>query len=227
MCFSAAGSFILSGVLTGIGAASVGRNDSVRHRMFATVPFVFAAQQAAEGVVWLTIGPTPPTTPQRMAVAAFLAFALVVWPVWLPLSLRELERRPPRRRALGGLFWFGCVVAAYATYLMTRWRPVAHVAGHSIAYDYAQSNGGSGQVLYFLAYLVPAIVPFFVSTMNMARTMGATLIGSLVVTVLVRRDALTSLWCFFAAILSGLLFVSLGRERRALAQPALAPAVRP
>jgi hypothetical protein len=44
-------------------------------------------------------------------------------------------------------------------------------------------------------------------------------VGSLV-TVLVERDALTSVWCFFAAILSGLM-VAVSREQRSSA-PSLA-----
>ncbi len=71
-------------------------------------------------------------------------------------------------------------------------------------------------ILYLLAYVVPTVVPFFVSTMNLARPMGVMLIVSLVVTVLIERDALTSVWCFFAAVLSCLLFIAIGREQLAL-----------
>ncbi len=227
MCFSAAGSFVLSGILTGVGSASLVRNPSSAHRMFAAIPFIFAAQQAAEGTVWLTLGPGPPTMPHTAAVAVFLATALVIWPMWLPLALRQVERRPARRTTLTALFWFGCGVAAYAAYLMMRWRPVAHATAHSIRYDYAQSSDTAGQLVYLLAYVVPTIVPFFVSTASLTRTMGTTLIGSLVVTVLVRREALTSVWCFFAAVLSGILFVALGRERRAVTGLALPSPVVP
>jgi hypothetical protein len=216
MCFSAAGSFAVAGVLTVMGAVSMTRNSSPPHRMFAAIPFVFAAQQATEGIVWLTIGGSHPVL-HRMAVIAFLAFALVVWPIWLPASLRQVERSPARRRMLTTLLWCGSLVSAYAAFLMIRWAPEARIAGHSIRYDYAASTDTPLQVLHLVAYVVPTIVPFFLTTVSLARTMGITLVGSLVVTVLVERDALTSVWCFFAAILSGILFVALGREQRAVA----------
>jgi hypothetical protein len=163
-----------------------------------------------------------------LPVTAFLGIALVVWPMWLPLSLQALERNPVRRRTLMAMFWIGGAGAAYASFLMIRWRPVAHIAGHSIRYDYVGSGEAGRRLLYLLAYIVPTIVPFFVSTMKLARTMGAMLVVSLIVTVLVQRDALTSVWCFFAAILSGLLFVSVGREQQSIsvsrAEQASAPA---
>jgi len=87
--------------------------------------------------------------------------------------------------------------------------------GHGIRYDYAGSGNGPRQLLYLLAYVAATVVPFFVSTANLARTMGVTLVGSLLATVLVERDTLTSVWCFFAAILSGLMVVAVNREQRA------------
>jgi hypothetical protein len=217
MCFSAAGSFGVSAVLTGLGVASLARNSSRPHRMFAGIPLIFAAQQAAEGVVWLTIGGNPDAILHRAAVTAFLAFALVVWPAWLPFSLQVVERDPARRRALMALFWLGGLVSAYASMLLVRWRPVAHIAGHSIRYDYSGSSVASGQLVYLIAYIIPTIVPFFVSSVQLGRTMGVTLALSLVVTVLVERDALTSVWCFFAALLSGLMVVAVSREQIAFA----------
>src|SRR5437870_4913753 len=103
MCFSAAGSFTLSGVLAAIGVASVTRSVHSPARMLAAVPLLFAAQQAAEGVVWLTTDSAHPSTlgaNHSLAVYAFLAFALIVWPVWSPLSLRRIERSGPRRSIL-------------------------------------------------------------------------------------------------------------------------------
>jgi hypothetical protein len=214
MCFSATGSFAVSGVLTAAGAASVSRNSSKAHRLFAAVPLIFAAQQAAEGTVWLTMTGRHPGL-HLLAVSVFLGIALVIWPTWLPLSLALCERRPPRRRVLGALFWAGCAVAAYAALFMARFHPVARTAGHSLRYDYAGSGDTLGEGLSLAAYSVPTVVPFFVSTLRMARTIGSTLVVSLLASALGQRDALTSVWCFFAAVLSGLILVALERERLA------------
>ena len=215
MCFSATGSFAIAGFLTGIGAVSMSRNVSRPHRVFAAVPLLFAAQQAAEGVVWSTIDGGHHGV-HRLAVNAFLAFAVVVWPVWLPYSLRRIEASPPRRRWLGALTALGVLVALYSAMLMVTLQPVAHVAGHSIVYTYRPGSGLiPDELVCLLLYVMPTVVPFFVSTARLARTIGLALATSLVVTVIVQRDALTSVWCFFAAILSGLVLLAVDRERRA------------
>ena len=194
------------------------RNTSKSQRLFAAIPLLFAVQQAAEGVVWLTLADPDRATIHRLAVNLFLACAVVLWPMWLPLSLRAIEQRPGRRRTLDLLLGCGVVVSTYATILLVRWHPTARVAGHSISYDY---QGGSGTILYLAAYIVPTIIPFFVSTARLARTIGAMLIASLLVATIVQRDALTSVWCFFAAILSGAIVLAVHRETRLTA---LAPA---
>jgi heme/copper-type cytochrome/quinol oxidase subunit 4 len=213
MCFSATGSFALSGVLTGIGAASLARNSSKPHRMFAGIPLIFAVQQAAEGVVWLTIVDGERTAWHRLAVSIFLAIAFVVWPMWLPFTLRRIEKNPTRLRALSVLCWAGGLLAAYASFVLLRFRPVAQIVGHSLRYDYATSGDLSRHLLYLVAYVIPTLVPFFVSTASLARTIGITLLVSLVASAVVQRDALASVWCFFAALLSCLILVAVGREQ--------------
>jgi len=214
MCFSATGSFALSGVLTLLGAASMARNSSKPHRMFAAIPLLFAAQQAAEGTVWLTIAGDHHTL-NRVAVSVFLTIALVVWPTWLPFALRRIERSATRRRTLAALLVAGGVVAVCAVLLMVSFPPFARIAGHSISYDYAGTGDAPKHLLLLLAYVVPTVAPFFASSLHMARLLGSVLAASLLVSVLVKRDALTSVWCFFAAVLSGLILLALAREQRA------------
>jgi hypothetical protein len=213
MCFSATGSFAISGVLTAVGAVSLARTSSTPHRMFAAVPLLFAAQQAAEGTVWLTMDGGHAAL-HGLAMTIFLGIALIVWPTWLPFALRLVERRPGRRRALGALFWAGGAVALYAAVFLARFRPVAQIAGHSIRYDYAGGGDGTSDLLYLLAYAAPTVVPFFVSTLKMARTIGVMLVVSLVASVVVQHDTLTSVWCFFAALLSAAILVAIDRDQR-------------
>jgi len=70
-----------------------------------------------------------------------------------------------------------------------------------------------------LAYITSTVVPFFVSTSKLARTLGSTLVVSVVAAALIRREALTSVWCFFAAILSGVIFLAVNRSREPIAAP--------
>jgi hypothetical protein len=195
--------------------------------MFASTSLVFAAQQAAEGVVWLTIDGSAHTVVHRLAVVVFLGFALVVWPMWLPFSLQLIERSPGRRKVLIWLFWFGLVAAAVAVVLLTRSRPVAVVAGHSIRDNRAGSLTGLPRLLVLLAYTTPTIFPLFVSTAPLPRTIGVVLTTSLVLTAVIERTALTSAWCFFAAMLSGLIYLAVARTESSRPQLAVRVAFGP
>jgi hypothetical protein len=214
MCFSATGSFAVSGVLAGLGAASILRNPSKPNRMFAAVPLIFATQQALEGVVWLTIHGDAHATLHQMAVTAYLACALVVWPTWLPWSLRRVEKQPARHRVLAAILGVGGLFSACALLALMRGRPIARIVGHSLEYEYARSGNFPLPLIYLVAYLVPTIVPLFVSTAYLARAIGTMLVISLGATVLIQRNALTSVWCFFAAILSSLILLSVERQRQ-------------
>jgi hypothetical protein len=121
-----------------------------------------------EGVVWLTSDGTAHATVHRLAVVAFLGFALIVWPMWLPFSLLLIERSPARSKALAGLFWLGVAAAATAVVLLTRYQPVAVITGHSIRYNRAGHTTGWLEALVLLAISRRRYFPFRVD-----RTVGA------------------------------------------------------
>jgi hypothetical protein len=214
MCFSAAGSFGVAAVIAGLGAAAVAQKKPRSHRMLAAVPLMFPAQQVAEGIVWVTVGSLGYRVANLTAVAVFLTIALVVWPVWIPLALHSAEPSPRRRRALLVLAWIGAGVAAYAALLLMRGRPTAHIAGHSIAYSYASSGSALVLALYLPGYVIPSVLPFFISSVSRAKIIGFILALALLVTFVIERQALASVWCFFAAILSAFIVIGIGEDQR-------------
>lgn len=214
VCFSATGSFSVAAVLAGVGAISATQKKANVHRMLAATPLLFAIQQAAEGTVWRTINAPDRASLHLASVAVFLGFALVLYPTWSPLSLFLGERNPRRRRVLGALLAFGLCVSLYAAALLLRHPPVARVAHHSITYSYHDAGNAVVLALYLPGYVLATVVPFFVSTMNKAKVMGAVLAFGLVATFVIKRQALTSVWCFFAAIMSGLIVLSIAAEHK-------------
>src|SRR5256885_1092846 len=101
MCFSATASLGLAGGVGGGGGAAVERCGAPRRRLVAAVPLLFGAKQVAEGTVWLTF--ESHAALHRLAVAAYLGVAFIVWPIWLPASLYLVERDATRRRVLACL----------------------------------------------------------------------------------------------------------------------------
>ena len=71
------------------------------------------------------------------------------------------------------------------------------------------------------AYLVPTVLPFFVSTIDKTKVMGGILLFGLFATFIIKRAELTSVWCFFAAVMSGVIVMSIAAEHRLALQ--LAP----
>jgi hypothetical protein len=216
VCFSAGGSFALSAVLVGAGAASTARSTPPA-RALAAVPLVFAVQQAAEGIIWLTVDVPAHGTLERMAVYAFLGVALVVWPTLAPLSLRLMEPRRGRRGPLTKLLAMGAVVSLVAGVLLVRAQPAARITDHSITYEFGGGAGTVRQLTLLAFYVVPTVAPFFVSTARWARVIGGSLVISVAIAALIRHEALTSVWCFFAAIVSLLIVFAVGSPR--LARP--------
>ena len=215
MCFSANGSFALSAVLLAVGTATVTRNNSAPHRMLAAMPLLFGAQQAAEGLVWVTFGRADQAALHHAAVMTFVTVAMVIWPFWVATSLRLIERDPLRRRMLTFLSAFGALAAATSAVLLVRLGPVATIRGHSIAYDFVQTTNTVVSLTLLGAYVLPTVGPFFLSTLRTSSTIGLTLLTSLVITFVLRREAFTSVWCFFAALLSLQILFALERERSA------------
>ena len=98
MCFSAPASFAAATGLGLVGAASIGRASEIREVPLASIPLVFAAQQMIEGGLWLALGSDDLSRWIPLLANAFMFSALVVWPVWAPLSVMLVERNRARRR---------------------------------------------------------------------------------------------------------------------------------
>lgn len=225
MCFSATASFTLAGVLFGVGTASIAQSETESARLFAGMPMLFGAQQLAEGIVWLTIA-NPPTQAavHRIAVMTFLALALVIWPLWAPVALRLVERDASRKKLLTACFAVGVLVAAIGGQLLHRWQPYAVIAGHSIVYKHATMEIVVPEYILLVVYAIPTIGSFFASTVPMVRTIGTMLLISLVIAFAVQRHALTSVWCFFAAVLSVSIYVAVTRASQSPIAARTAPA---
>lgn len=216
MCFSASASFTASAALAVVGTASVFSATSARSRLFAATPLLFAAQQGLEGLVWMTVSDAPQGLSHQLAVNGFLMVALIVWPVWLPVSLGRIEADVKRRQWLHALKYFGIGVATVSADLLIRARPDTSIVGRSLHYDFAGTQNKILSTLMLIAYIIPTILPLWVSTAKFARQIGIMLVLSILAATWVQREALTSVWCFFSSLLSGTILISVRESRQTL-----------
>ena len=89
------------------------------------------------------------------------------------------------------------------------------MAGHSIRYEFAEVSTTPLHALSVLAYVIATAVPWFTSTIRWGRALGSTLVCGFVISAIIQKQTLTSVWCFFAAVLSGLILLVVEREREA------------
>lgn len=197
MCFSAEASFTAAAVLTLLGTGTI-RNNWHRKNflLFAAVPLLFALQQFGEGLVWLSIGDGCCSLMGRWI---FLIFAWTVWPVYFPLSIYIVEKEQWRRQIVLICVFCGAWISTFnlAFLATTPFDPL--VVDGSLFYTYSQMMD---QVIYAIVVLLP----LFLSSVPKVWIFGLAGAITFVITSFVWAATFTSVWCFFAAILSALLY---------------------
>jgi hypothetical protein len=189
------------------GAATTFGNTSKPQRMIAVIPLLFGIQQAAEGIVWQTMTHETPGGLHQFGVLFFLTFANVIWPSWVPWSFYKIEKNEKRKRILKILGIIGCVVSLLASAVLLNVEVKAYSVGHSLGYTFLNVKRYWPSGLEILLYLTPTLLPFFVSTVPMIHRAGYLVFGSLLLAQIINQETTTSVWCFFAALIS--LYVAL------------------
>jgi len=212
VCFSPEASFIAAGALAPAGVValrSVQRRDEL---ILGTLPLLFAGHQAVEGLVWLGLDGHLSHRLLDVAIRVYLMFAQVVLPSLVPVGVLVFERDPRRRRWLIGPVVLGAIVGARLLWVITAHRIGAHVLGESIVYDTDVHFGFVVAAGYVAATCGPALL----STGSLLQRFGVANLAGLTVAAFVKYSAVTSVWCFYAALVSGFILVALrARERGA------------
>jgi len=212
MCFSAQSSFAAATVLTGVGFVSL---RQVRHYpkyyMLASVPLIFALQQAAEGVVWLTLNNPQYTWLHQCAGLLFIIIAQVLWPIWNPIGLLMFETHAYRKKILGVFSILGILVGSYSAYILATTPLTILETCNSLYYDFLHTPLAL-QDIYLFLYTIPTVMSLFVTQLKLGWFLGVALIAALFASWFFKAAALGSVWCFCAAILSIFIIVALRKE---------------
>ena len=199
MCFSATASFVAGGVLSIGGVAAVSQTKKRKVLPLASIPLLFGIQQAVEGVVWLSFS-TPLVN--TVATYAYTTIANVVWPIYTPLAVLAVETNPARRRLLYGLSMIGFVLGVYLLDFIYVAPVTSHIVNCSIDYGF----GHQFPRALLAVYVVVTCGSFFVASNKILNVFGAVLLASFVIAGWFYTQTFFSVWCFFAAILSIIIF---------------------
>jgi len=204
MCFSAEASFAGGAIITVIGIATVTKVHKQSQLIFAMIPLFFGIQQFAEGVLWVTLPNPEYIGVQKFVTYFFLIMAQLIWPMLIPLSVLFMEENKKKRKFLWGLLVLGTSLALYYGICLLLFSVDPKIVGYHIQYnpDFPESVAKWA----FAAYLIATITPLFVSSVKRIYILGVLMFLSCLVTAIFFTQFLTSVWCFFAAIISGVIF---------------------
>lgn len=203
MCFSAEADFAAGAVVGVIGVATL---TKVRHRRevpLALVPCAFALHQIAQGFVWLGLDGQISRSAGHFALYAYVLYAWALLPAYLPVAVALVEPDARRRRWTLAFAALGTVVAGYLLWAIVHESISAGIVGHTIRYRGVGGLSGLATVLYVIATCGSLLV----SSIRRVRVFGAANLVAVVVIVWVEQNALTSLWCTWAAVVSALLYL--------------------
>jgi hypothetical protein len=212
MCFSAEASFAGGVIISAIGVAVVTKVHKPSQLLFACIPLFFGLQQFTEGVLWLTIPNPEYVSIQKIATYLFLIMADVLWPAIIPLSVLLMESSARKRKILWILLITGLSVSVYYTFCLLLLNVTPQIMGYHILYNTDFPKFVAMPV--FILYLIATITPLFVSSIQRTHLLGVLMFFSCLVTAIFFTQYLTSVWCFFAALISGVIFWILEDSKR-------------
>lgn len=200
MCFSATASFVAGGALVATGAVTISKTHSREELPLACIPLLLGLQQLIEGVVWISFGHPLVNV---MATHAYSMFSHVLWPMYVPVAIMLIEANTLRRETLSLFSLLGFSLGMYLLYTIITYPVTAHVVEHSIAYDSPHFYS----LIILLMYLVTICGSCYMSSHKIINILGLVLIISFFIAGWFYVETFFSVWCFFGAILSFIIFL--------------------
>jgi hypothetical protein len=207
MCFSPEFSFGAGAILTVVGAASIRKATGVSQKVFAGIPIIFSLQQIIEGFLWLALTRPGYEELGDITTHIFLFMAQVVWPAYVPVSVLLLGGKGVGKKWLRLMAFTGILVSVYQLIQLYFFPVSAFVSEMHIVYQ--QRYPPTPFHLLTILYLMVTILPPFFSAQKKMWMLGAAVFFSSAITQMLFTNSFISVWCFFAALISVVVYVIL------------------
>lgn len=201
MCFSATVSFVSGVALSAIGIATVKMTRKKSEIPFALIPLLFGIQQIVEGMLWLSFKYQSPILNETMTYL-FTMFSHVLWPMYVPFSILVIETVAWHKKAMWGFQLIGGAVGLYLLYSIVKY-PVISQIEENMVYVLPYVREHPVMELYLAA---TCGAPLF-SSHGFVRLFGVLTLVLFIAALWFYTVALFSVWCFFSAILSTLIWL--------------------
>ncbi|HET6723647.1 MAG TPA: DUF6629 family protein [Chitinophagaceae bacterium] len=202
MCFSAGASFGAAAVLSIVGSVAVIKAKTIPQGLFAAIPFIFSIQQVAEGMLWLSFN-NDDMPGRAFFIYVFLVFAIMFWPIWIPLTTRLLEKDITRKKILTMILIAGIIVSAGFACIILFYPLEAVATHHHIQYKLDLPPAINNLMwLFNILYFTTTIISTFISSIKRMKLLGTVFIAAYLFSIYFYNGAVLSVWCYFAALLS-------------------------
>jgi hypothetical protein len=195
-------------VIGSIGVATLRHVREPRALLFASVPMLFAVHQFTEGFVWLGLdGRINPIALEHVTFL-FMLYAEALLPLLMPVAVALMEPAGARRKAIIALCSVGGLVWAWNAWGLVFYPNQVVADHHSIAYHNPLTRSLPMSGLYIIATCGALVL----STHRVVRMYGVLNVIALILVQLLREYAFASVWCFYAAIMSIIIYWQFRRQ---------------
>ena len=201
MCFSAPASFVAGAALSAVGVATIRMTSRKAEIPFAMIPFLFGVQQLTEGMIWLSFRDESPLSNATLTFAYSL-FSHVLWPIFVPFAVGLLETVPWRKKAVAACQIAGAAVGLYLLYIVVQFPVTSRVLEKHIAYDSPHFY----IVTVMLLYLIATCASSLFSSNRVIQVFGGLSLATFIAAYAIHVATFFSVWCFFAAMLSFIVY---------------------
>ncbi len=210
MCFSPEASFTAGIAVAIIGIMTLRKVKFRKELVLASIPLLFASQQLIEGFLWLVLLKGQSPMPQYWLTSIYISYAYVVWPTIVPLSIFLIEPDRNRRNALKTILFMGMGVSIYSLILITGPGISAQIINYCIAYSSNIPQASYNKWIYVMV----TCMPFFLSSSPLIRRFGIVNVMTFLMSYWIYHIGYVSVWCFFAAITSVLIYFYFSKRNR-------------
>jgi hypothetical protein len=153
-------------------------------------------------VIWPTFRYEAPLL-NAVMTHVYSFFSHVLWPVYVPVAVLLIERLRWRRRALLVFVAAGVAVSAYLPYFLVAFPIVSRPVGQHIEYVSPHFFTAAAMTLY----LMSTTLSQFLSTHRTVKVFGVLALLFFAAAYFFYATRFISVWCFFAALMSAVVYL--------------------
>ena len=194
--------FTLAGAIGLVGLLTFTKVSTPNEVIFASLPLLFALHQFTEGFVWLGVGGYIEHRALELAAGIFIYYAQGVLPFLVPLAIWLIEKEGYRKKLVGMLTLLGFGLAVYTMYGLATVPSTVSVVNNTLFYN----NPWTANIYDAIIYILTTCGALILSSSISVALFGVLNLIGLTIIFLLRPYGFTSLWCLYAAAISGLLY---------------------